>query len=429
MGPEFAFTLFTLVVLTILGAPIAFSLMSASIVYLALRGLDLGTVAEQVTGGLFESFVAIAVPLFIFAARVMNSGSITERLLQFCLVLVGHRRGGLAQVNIVQSVVFSGMSGSAVADTAGMGYVTTQMMTKNGRYPAGFSCAVTISSSVIGPIIPPSIPMIFYALVSGTSLGALFLGGVVPGFLIAGFLMIVVAVISGRRGYPTERRIVGGERLRALVKAIPPLLMPAILLGGIYTGVFTPTEAAAVAGFYALFLSGIVYRELGGEALYRLFLETVRDTGVISMLIGSAFLFNFVVSIERVPFQLAAALSGIDVPTWALLLVLNVVFLILGCFLATSTIMLVCVPIVLPTVLAAGVDPVHFGVFIVINMMIGLITPPYGVLVFIIAGLTKTPVGEVIAESWIFIATLVAALLVITYVPETVLWLPRLAGY
>lgn len=429
MSYEFSIALAVIVALTLFGTPIAFALISGSVLYLAVSGQDIGIAAQQIVGGLFDSFVAIAVPLFMFAARVMNSGSITNRLLNFALILVGHFRGGLAQVNILTSVIFSGMSGSAVADTAGVGHVVTEMMQKDGRYPKGFACAVTVSSATIGPIIPPSIPMIFYALVSGTSLGALFLGGILPGFFIAGVLMSVSAVIARRRNFPVEERVAGAARRAGLIAGILPLMMPVILLTGIYTGIFTPTEAAAVSGAYALILSVVVYRDLGMKELYRLFLATARDTGVISMLIGSAFLFNYVVSIERIPFALATFLHDIDLGHVALLLIVNVVFLLLGCFLATSTIMLVCVPIVLPTVLAAGVDPIHFGVFIVLNMMIGLITPPYGVLLFVIGGLTQTRVGTIVREVAVYLIALIFALLVITFVPDLVLWIPRMAGY
>lgn len=429
MSFEFSAALAAIIVLTLFGTPIAFALISGSILYLAFSGQDIGIAAQQIVGGLFESYVAIAVPLFMFAAKVMNSGSITQRLLNFALILVGHFRGGLAQVNIVTSVIFSGMSGSAVADTAGVGHVVTEMMQKDGRYPKGFACAVTVASATIGPVIPPSIPMIFYALVSGSSLGALFLGGILPGFFVAGVLMLVSALISRRRGFPTEERLSGAARRAGLIAGILPLMMPVILLTGIYTGIFTPTEAAAVSGAYALALSVIVYRDMGMKELYRLFLATAKDTGVISMLIGSAFLFNYVVSVERIPYALASALDDIELSRGFLLLIVNVVFLILGCFLATSTIMLVCVPIVLPTILAAGVDPVHFGVVIVINMMIGLITPPYGVLLFIIGGLTQTRVGVIVRELWIFLVALIFALLVITFVPGLVLWIPEMAGY
>jgi tripartite ATP-independent transporter DctM subunit len=429
MSFDFSVALSAILVLTLFGAPIAIALISGSILYLLVSGQDIGIAAQQVVGGLYDSYVAIAVPLFIFAAKVMNSGSITSRLLNFALNLVGHFRGGLAQVNIVTSVIFSGMSGSAVADTAGVGHVVTEMMQKDGRYPKGFACAVTVSSATIGPIIPPSIPMIFYALVSGSSLGALFLGGILPGLLIAGVLMILCAVISRRRGFPTEERVTDAARRAVLIGGILPLMMPVILLSGIYTGIFTPTEAAAVSGAYALLLSVVVYRDLGFRELYTLLVATARDTGVISILIGSAFLFNYVVSVERIPFALAGALQDVDLSRTMLLLIMNAVFLLLGCFLATSTIMLVCVPIVLPTVLAAGVDPVHFGVVIVINMMIGLITPPYGVLLFVIGGLTRTRVGEIVSELWVFIAVLIVALLIVTFVPGLVLWIPSMAGF
>ena len=412
-----------------IGMPIAFAMLIAGIAYLFAAGHDVGLAAEQILNGLYSSFVLLAVPLFILAAAVMNAGTISERLLAFCLALVGRLRGGLAHVNVVASVIFSGMSGSAIADAAGIGKVIIDMMRQGDRYTPGFAAAITAASATIGPIIPPSIPMVLYALVSDTSVGYLFLGGVVPGLIMALALMAMVAVIAQRRKFPVEARVPLAELPARTLRAFPALLLPVILLGGIYGGAMTPTEAAAVAAAYALLLAGLGYRALGVADLVRVFVESARSSAIVALIIGGAFVLNYVIASEQIPNALAAWLSGLDLPPLAFLLLVNLLFLLFGCFLDATVMLLVLVPLVIPTLRALGIDLVHFGVVIVVNIMIGLITPPYGVLLFVINSLTGISLREMIAEIWPFLGALLVALLVMILFPETVLWLPRQFGY
>lgn len=412
-----------------IGMPVAFAMLVSGIAYLFVTGQDVGLAGEQILNGLFNSFVLLAVPLFIFAANVMNAGTVSDRLLAFCLVVVGRLRGGLAHVNVVASLIFSGMSGSAIADAAGIGRVLIDMMTRGGRYSPGFAAAITAASATIGPIIPPSIPMVLYALVSDTSVGFLFLGGVLPGLIMAGFLMVGIGVIARRRDFPVEQRIAARRMPAIFGKALPPLLLPVILLGGIYGGVTTPTEAAAVAAAYALFLAGIVYRALSLRELIDLLVDSTRSTTIVALIIGGAFVFNYVIAAEQIPSVLASWLAGHEISPLVFLLLVNVLFLLFGCLLDATTMLLVLVPLLLPTCRQLGIDLVHFGVVIVVNIMIGLITPPYGVLLFVINGLTGIPLRDMIREIWPFLFILILALLTMVLLPESVLWLPRQFGY
>jgi TRAP-type transport system large permease protein len=412
-----------------IGLPIGFAMISSGIIFLAFGHQDLGLLADQIMNNMYRSFVLLAVPLFIFAADVMNVGSISDRLLAFAVLLVGRIRGGLAHVNIVLSVIFSGMSGSAIADAAGPGKLMIQLMLRDQRYQPGFAGAITAASATIGPIVPPSIPMVLYALVANTSVGYLFLGGVIPGLLMAACLMIAVAVIAHRRGFPVEAPVAPAQRLPILRDALPALLLPVILLGGIYSGAVTPTEAAAVAAAYALLLAVGFYRALSLKGLVEVLVGSARSTAVVAMVIAGAFLFNYIVSAEQVPLRLGGWLATLQVPPLAFLLAINLLFLALGCFVDTLLMLLVIVPILMPSVRALHIDTVHFGVVIIVNMMIGLTTPPYGELLFVISGVTGIRLQAMIREIWPFLLVLIAALLLMVLVPETVLWLPRQFGY
>lgn len=420
--------LIILVGTTIIGLPIGISMIVSSVFYLFLAGRDVGLAAENVLNGVFGNFVALAVPLFIFAANVMNAGKVSDRLLTFALAMVGRLPGGLAQVNILTSLIFSGMSGSAISDAAGVGKVVTGMMIKDDRYPRGFAGAITATSAVIGPIFPPSIPMVFYALISSTSVGALFLGGVVPALILCVVLAVAIMIMAKLRGFPIEAAIPLRAFPAIILKAIPALMMPVILLGGIYSGIFTPTEAASVSGFYALLLAVFAYRQLGFSDFIGVVMATARTTAVVTLVLCGAFIFNYVVTVERVPQLVFQLFDSYSLSVVEFLLLLNLLYLLMGCFLDVSTIMLVVTPLFIPTAAALGIDLHHLGVVLVFNMMIGLITPPYGILLFIIKALNGIPVGEMIREVWIFLGILVALLLLFTFVPDIVLWLPRYAG-
>jgi len=429
LASPFSITIVVITILSFLGLPIGHAMIAGSILFLFLDGQDMGTAAEQLLNGLYTSYVLLAVPLFILAAELMNIGTMTERLLRFCDALVGRFRGGLAHVNIVQSIIFAGMSGSAIADAAGTGKMMQNMMTRDGKYTPSYAAALTAASAVIGPIIPPSIPMVLYALVSDASIGYLFLGGVVPGLLMGLAQMTIVATTARRRNFPVEPPV----PLRALpgitALAFPALMMPVVLLGGIYGGVMTPTEAAAVAAAYAFAISAILYRSISLRSTCESLLASARSTASIGMLIAGALVFNYVVTIENIPHTLRVVLDGWDLSPTGFLILVNVILLLLGCFLEGTAILLVIVPVFIPTAQALGIDMVHFGVVVVVNIMIGLITPPYGLLLFIMTNISGSPLRDIVRDVLPFLFAMVAALAFITFVPETVLWLPRLLGY
>ncbi|MBW2059779.1 MAG: TRAP transporter large permease, partial [Deltaproteobacteria bacterium] len=384
------------IVIFAVGYPIAFGMFVSSIFYLLISHVDLSTVMDVMVINFESQFVLLAVPLFIFTAKVMNAGRLTDRLFEFAKVLVGPLRGGLGHVNIVASIIFAGMSGSEIADVAGLGAVEIKAM-KDSGYDGPFSCAVTCASATIGPIIPPSIPMVIYSMLSGASVGYLFLGGIIPGFILGGVLMLLVFVLSVRRNYPAGRWIPPREFLKVFAKSFLIILAPVILLGGIYGGIFTPTEAAAVVAVYVLVLSLVVYRTLGLRALYRVYIETVVSSGFVSFIVACAFIFGYVVAREEIPAMITSGFIqlGLMKSQWTVLLSLNILFLVLGCFIDVSAILLIVVPIVLPLVKAAGIDLVHFGVVTVFNLMIALDTPPFGETAFITSAISETPLGEV----------------------------------
>ena len=429
MSFELASCLVALFVLAGVGTPIGYSIMLASIVYLGLAGLDIALAGEKILQGFYKSTILLAVPLFIVAANIMNAGSITDRLLNFCVAAVGRFKGGLGHVNVVASLIFSGMSGSAVADAAGIGKIIISMMTKDGRYSRGYAAAITAASATIGPIIPPSIPMVLYALVSKASIGALFLAGILPGLLMGVVLMGMNYYLAHKRGFVVEEPVPLRELPRHTANAFPALLMPVILLYGIYGGVTTPTEAAAVAALYALLLAMLFYRALSLRGLMQVFIDSARSSAAVGIVIGGAFILNFIVISEQIPQSISALLEGSDISPIAFLIAVNVLILLLGCILDATTIILVIVPLFIPTCEALGIDLVHFGVLVVVNSMIGLITPPYGILLFVINAVTDIPLREIIAEIWSFLIVLIAALIVMMLAPDLVLWLPRLAGY
>jgi C4-dicarboxylate transporter, DctM subunit len=416
-------------ILAILGLPIGLSMISGSILYLFMRGQDMGLVAERLLNSMFTGYVILAVPLFILAAEIMNMGSMTDRLLRFCNALVGRFRGGLAHVNIVQSIIFSGMSGSALADAAGSGRIIANMMTKDGRYTRSFAAALTASAAVIGPIIPPSIPMVLYALVSGASIGYLFLAGIVPGLIMGALLMVMVFYMSRKRNFPVEEPVPLRELPGLTLGSFPALMMPVVLLGGIYSGVVTPTEAAAVAAAYAFVISIVLYRSISVGTFYAGLVRSARSSVAIGMLIAGALVFNYVVTAENIPQTLRIYLSDYNLTPLQFLLLVNVILLLLGALLEGTAILLIIVPVFIPTAAALGIDPVHFGVVTVVNIMIGLVTPPYGMLIFVMQSITRAPLRAIMKDLAPMIATLLFALGIITLFPDLVLWLPRQFGY
>jgi tripartite ATP-independent transporter DctM subunit len=425
----FASALILITALAFMGLPMGVAMITGSILYLLMRGQDMGLVAEQFLNGMYTNYIILAVPLFILAAEIMNSGTLSERLLKWCDAVVGRFRGGLAQVNVLQSIVFAGMSGSAIADAAGSGKMMQFMMTKDGKYTPSYAAALTAVTAVIGPVIPPSIPMVLYALVADTSIGYLFLAGVVPGLIMAGVMMVQIAVTARVKNFPVEKPVPVRQLPRMTWEALPVLLMPAVLMFGIYGGVTTPTEAAAVAAFYALVVSVVVYRAVNGREFYRSVLTSAKTTASIGMLIAGALVFNYVVTIENIPRSISAVLLAWELNPLTFLIAVNVLLLLLGCVLEGTTILLVIVPVLIPTAQALGIDMVHFGVVVVVNIMLGLVTPPYGLLLFIMTRISGSPMRAIVADVFPFLIGLIIALLVFTFVPDTVLWLPRMFGY
>lgn len=416
------------VALAVLRIPIAYAMFAASAVYLWTSGQDLGLIVDQTMNTLTSLYVLLAVPMFILAANVMSAATISDRLWAAAEALMGRFQGGLGHVTILVSVVFSGISGSAVSDAAGPGMLAIRMMRDVSKYPAGFSAALVAAAATIAPIIPPSIPMVLYALLSGASVGALFMGGIVPGLLMAGSLMVAVALVAERRGLPAGRAVPMRAVVAALGGALLPMTVPVVLLGGLFSGIFTPTEAAAVAALYSMLLGIVAYRSLGLRVLSTVFLESARQSAVVMILIASAFVVNYAITAEHVASDVAQLIADLRVGPVGLLLAINALFLVLGCFLDASVLLLVFVPMLLPSVRAAGIDMVHFGVVVIVNLMIGLITPPYGLLLFVLSALGGVRLSDMVREVWIFVIPLVVTLLLLSLFPSLVLFAPRLFG-
>lgn len=418
-------TFIIFVLIFLLRMPISLGMMAAGAFYFLIDGTDLGSVANHVMHTYYSNYVIIAVPLFMFTANVMNTGKVTEMVFKFALSLVGGVRGALGHVNVIGSLIFSGMTGSAIADASGLGKMEIEAMRIAG-YDDGFSCAMTATSATIGPIFPPSIPLVMYAMLSGTSVGALFLGGMVPGVLIAIALMIYISIVAKVRDYPTEKRVPLKQFIQNTLTAIPALLTPVILLAGIYTGVMTPTEAGAVAAVYTILVSFIVYKAMSFKELVEIVKNTVLDTGSVSLMIGAASVISYIVAKEQVASSVGTFVLGFTSSKYVFLLMVNVIILVLGMFIDTSTIQLVFVPMMLPIASALGIDLIHFGLVVTLNMMIGLSTPPFGMLLFITSGVSGTPLKIIVKEIMWPIVALLIVLAVITYIPETVLFLPRM---
>ena len=429
MFEPFTLSIILMVVLSVFGLSIGIAMLIGTIMYLALAGWDTSIATETVLQGLFNTYTLLAIPLFILAADIMNVGSLSDRLLRFAEALVGRFRGGLGHVNVVSSLIFSGMSGSAVADAVGMGKIVINMMTKDGKYTKSYAAAITAATATVGPIIPPSLPMIMYALVSDASIGFLFAAGILPGLLMGLMMAGTNAYIAHKRDFPVEEPTPLRDIPRLTWEAFPALMLPVILLGGIYGGVMTPTEAAAVAAFYALLISVLFYRSVSFKAFFGALRSSSRSTAAVGVLIMGAMAFNYVITRENIPGSLAAFMAQFELsPIW-FLIALNVLFLLLGAVLEPGPILLIVVPIFIPTVDAMDIDLVHFGVIVVINAMIGLVTPPVGMLLFIVTNVTGAKVGHIIRDVLPFLFILICALLIVTIWEDFVLFVPRLLGY
>jgi tripartite ATP-independent transporter DctM subunit len=399
-------------------------MLTTSILYLAItQEVPLIVVAQQVGAGT-DKFLLLAIPFFFLVAEFMNTGGIMHRLVNLAGAMVGHIRGGLGHVNVVASMLFAGMSGSAVADAAGMGRIEIEMMRKSG-YPLAFSGAITAASATIGPVIPPSIPFVVYGSLAGVSVGKLFLAGVIPGVAMGLFLMGSVWVLAGRSSFPSATWAGFGHLVREFVRSLPVLVLPLIILGGIFSGVFTATESAIVAAAYAL-LIGLLLREVRLTDIGPILIRVGTDSARIMMIVVAATLYSWILARQGAPQAVASVFLTMTDQPWLLLLLINVLLLLLGCFMEPLPIMVIVVPTMLPLVQALGIDLVHFGVIVTLNLMIGLITPPIGLVMFTVMEITKVPIESFARAIWPFFIALVLVLALITYVPGVVMFLPEL---
>lgn len=414
-----------LIALFLVGMPVAFSMAITAVVLMLADsgGLRTVTVSQMMTSGV-NSFILLAVPLFILTGHLMNVGGVSDRIFRLARVLVGYLPGGLGHVNVVSSVFFSGMSGAAVSDAAGLGQVLIRAMRNHG-YDKQFSSAVTAASSTIGPMIPPSLPAVVYAVSAGVSVGALFVAGILPGLIMAALMMIIVAVLAHRRKYPRDEAFpTPGEAWGAFRGAFFALLTPVIIIGGIVAGTFTATESAAVAVLYSAFLGAVVYRELSWRTFVTALADTARLSAAIGFIVGAATLYGFVLIRIQIPQAVLEAMTAVVDNRLLILLVLNLFLLLVGCFLETIAAITILLPLLLPLMTAFEIDPLHFGVIMILNLMIGLLTPPFGLVLFVVSRIGEVSVLELVRALGPFYLVLLIALAIVTLVPATVLWLP-----
>ena len=417
--------LLILAICFIIRAPLGLSMIGVGVVYLLISGENLGLLTDITMGTIYSNTVIVAIPLFIFAANIMNSGKVTGYMFGFTKALIGKRRGALAYINIIISLIFSGMTGSSLADASGIGMIEIREMNKDG-YDAPFSCAISACTSTVGPIFPPSIPMVIYALIAGVSVGGLFMGGMIPAVLICFALGIYVYSISKKRKYPYGSKFTFREFLKYSWKALPALLTPVILLGGMYSGFVTPTEAGAIAALYTIIISTVIYKSLRFKDLIKAVKDTIIQTGVIIAILIGAYVMSYYVTSSGIGQVISDWFLGITTNKYIFLLIVNIMFLFLGMLFDTGVLLLVFVPLVLPIVNALDINLIHFGVILIINLMVGGCTPPYGLLCFITSGISQTPLKSVFKEAIPMCCIMILILLILTYIPEIVMLIPNL---
>ncbi|KXF78209.1 ABC transporter permease [Paramesorhizobium deserti] len=411
--------------LFILGFPVVYAILLPSIAYVLIEGLPLGLLAQRITYAL-DSFPLVAVPLFIFVGNLMNLSGITDRIFRFAYTLVGRVPGGLAQVNVFGSLIFSGMSGAALADIGGLGRIEIDAMKKRGFNPA-FAGAVTAASATIGPIFPPSIPLIVYGSVTSVSIVQLLIAGIMPAIVCTILLMLTVLVVAIRHHYPrAERWPTGREIIETLLPALPAIIAPVLMVGGMTAGAFTPTEAAAITAVYVIFISGAFYRELTLAHLWNAAVLTARSCSAILIIVAAAALFGWILAVEQVPQNFASVLLGLSKDPLMLLVIANLIFFVAGIFLDSTTATLLLVPIIAPPLVMAGVDPVQLGIVTIFNLMMGLLTPPMGLSLFLVSDIAKVSVRTLLGALLPFYIPLFSTLMILTFAKDFTLWLPRL---
>ena len=412
--------------LFMLGFPVVLAIGIPCVVYIFANGLPIDLVAQRTLYAL-DSFPLVAVPVFLFVGSLMNSAGISRYIYQFADTAVGRMPGGLAQVNIFGSLIFAGMSGSALADIGGLGRIEIDAMRKKG-FSAPFAAAVTSSSAIVGPIFPPSIPLIIYGTVTGVSVIQLLLGGILPGLLCVAMLMLMTWWLANRRNYPRAARWPRWNELwRDFKPAFPAIVAPVILIAGMLLGWFTPTEIASVTVLYAILISSLFYRELTWQGVLDAAYETIRASAGILLIVAVAALFGWILSVESVPQKLTTIMLSISTNPYVLLMLVNALLIIVGMFLDSTTAILVIAPIIAKPLVAAGVDPVHLGMVVVFNLMIGLLTPPMGLALFLVADIAKVTMKDVLREMAPYYIPLGITLLLITYFPHITTWIPRIA--
>jgi tripartite ATP-independent transporter DctM subunit len=414
------------VALLVVGVPIAIAMIAASSTVILIEGIPLTIVAQRVFAGL-QSFPLLAVPLFTLAGSLMNECGISERLFGFTRALVGHIRGGLAQTAVVGNVFLAGISGSSVADTAATTRVLVPQLERSG-YGRPFGAALAACAGTLGPIIPPSILMVLYAWQANVSLGALFIAGVLPGLVMAASMAVVIMILARIRNYPTSGSFSGSALWTSFRKAIWALLMPVIIIVGFRMGAVTATEIAGIAALYSALVGMFIYRTLSWRQIPAILKTTARETGVILIIAGAAAPFSWILGIEQAPQVIVGAVTGVTNEPWVVLLILNFALLIAGMFMETIAIMVILVPILTPLLASMHIDLVHFGIVLLVNLVIGQLTPPVGVLLFVAMTIAKVSLNALLKEIWPFLIGLAVALALITYLPGLSLWLPRLLG-
>lgn len=417
-----------LMIFLLMGIPVAFSLLLSSMALVAYNGtLPLLILSQRLTNSM-DSFPMLAIPLFILAAEIMNHSGATERIFKLANVIVGHITGGLGHVNVLASMLFSGMSGSAVADAGGLGMIEIKAMFDEG-YDKAFSAAVTAASSTIGPIIPPSVPMVIYGVISGAAIGELFIAGIIPGLIMGLGMMLLIAIIAKRRNFNQKRKRAPLKIIfKSLIESTPSLLLPVIILGGIWGGIFSPTEAAAVAVLYALILGIFINRAMGLKIFPKLLKNAGSSTSSIMIIVGAAALYGWLISTEQIPQQVSSYMLSLTENPMYLMLMINVILLIMGMFMELIAVLTIAVPVFLPIVSnpVIGIDPVYFGVIVVLNLMIGLLSPPFGINIFILQKISGVPFGAIVRELIPFIMLLISTLILMVVFPQIVMFLPNL---
>ncbi|WP_299880651.1 TRAP transporter large permease [uncultured Cocleimonas sp.] len=414
----------TLIVLLVIGAPVAVALGLASLVYILIDGLPNIILAHNMINGI-DSFPLLAIPFFILAGHLMNTAGITTKIFAFARAMVGWMHGGLGHVNVGASVIFAGMSGAAVADAGGLGNIEIKAM-RDADYDDEFSVGITAASSIIGPIIPPSLPLVIYGVMASVSIGELFAAGLIPGLLMALSLMIMIAYYAKKRNYPRDSHFELAVLSHTFKKAILPLLTPVIIIGGVSTGVFTPTESAVAAVMYSLFLGLVVYKTLTWRHIVRVSMDTIETTAAILMIIASAAVFAWVLTANQVAQHLGDFLLNLSDNKTVILLIIMVLVLLIGMFMETIAAMTILVPILIPITTAVGIDPVHLGIIVVLNLMLGLLTPPVGMVLYVLSDVSGVSFEKCVKSTAPFLIPLIFVLLLITFVPEIVLYLPEM---